>query len=187
MTDIVLANPRHRRYDDATYQEAFHLWMLEANRSYALTARMLRDRFTIEARATGEPPRPAPDETTLHDWATRDNWPGKAHDLLTTNGWGGQLYRHAIGQAILLLPKQLEGLGTILALDLDDAANRRDFLKASQQLTEILHNHIVTASADPKLGPGKRAATTPRTDRAEVAADQRRRIQALKAPRKGPS
>ena len=81
-----------RSYSEESRQEAFLVWMLEADRQIPVTLAILRDRWANDS---------IPSEQTLRNWEQAENWDLLAQDYFSTHA--PERYYRYLGRAMLHL------------------------------------------------------------------------------------
>jgi hypothetical protein len=174
-------------YGEHIREEAFLVWMYEANGNFKQTQILLQSTYDEAAFAAGRAPTvKLPDVDTLRRWCREDDWHGRRYDALQENDTAKTLYWHAMGQGFLLMSKSMDQLGYLISLDLSEPENRPAFLKANEQLHGIMKSLGNQAPTPPVLPPSRtRALSTGPKTREEVTAQQLERVRKAKQPRKG--
>ena len=103
---------RNQEYPSEVYDRAFHLWVSEAGRSHARTARLL-----AAERPEGER---TPDSDTVGYWAHRDNWHARAYKRFTADRLFADLWNDQRVVALINLQAVNEKIANVLLHTPDD-------------------------------------------------------------------
>jgi hypothetical protein len=117
---------RQERYDDATKDHAFLVWMWECESDFLRTAQYLAKHEMVAALDESRPPNKTPSEDTLRRWANEGGWGGRRYQIVSAPGLETTLYNHALGRHMLLLEKAATRHTEILNLPLTEPVVNRD-------------------------------------------------------------
>jgi hypothetical protein len=86
-------------YDEAVKERVFLVWLLDADRNFARTVRILADRY---------PNEPTPSDQSIRNWHAAEDWDTKAQEYFATTGsfWQSRFQGRLIAQYDRLLTWQ---------------------------------------------------------------------------------
>ena len=99
-------------YPDDLREQAFLIWLLEADRQGTRTAELLAEHEAQQASLDGVEPRKTPDFRTIYRWARNEDWDRRAQEYFATNApdW---YYRH-MGRTLMQLDKGMYWMDLLL-------------------------------------------------------------------------